>query len=150
MISISWTLLEGQTEEDVETAQGADVVRDLALDEDGDIYVDATGDLAVVSGREAIASDVLSALQLIKGEWFKDRSAGVNYFDREDGMPAVFGKIKSIEVVKAIFRDAILAREGITGVPELELIVNTDRSAELVFSATSDLGVLNVAGLEVP
>lgn len=48
----------------------------------GDIALDSTGRLAVVTGAEALRQKLETRLRLYRGEWFLDTSSGVPYLQR--------------------------------------------------------------------
>jgi hypothetical protein len=91
---------------------------DLAInDTTGDLYLDETGDLAVVTGADAVVQDLRSRLRFFLGEWFLDQREGVPYF-RE-----VFGvKRPSPLALSSMFRRVVQETAGISQVVELSAV----------------------------
>lgn len=120
----------------------ADTVRDLALDDDGDITVSG-GDLQLVSGAEAIVQAVRIRLQFFRGEWFLDTEAGVPYFQD------VLVKSPDANVLQALFRNAILETPGVSAVNGLTLTFDrTNRSLSVSYRAETDVGeIVSTEGL---
>ena len=51
----------------------------FAVNDDNDIYTEANGNVAFVSGLEAVAQNCEQAMKAQLGEMIYDKSAGVNY-----------------------------------------------------------------------
>jgi hypothetical protein len=106
----------------------------LRLGADGELDLSG-GELNLVDGGEAIVQDVRSACRFIRGEWYADPERGVPFFER------IFVKNPDLGLVRAAFRDAILARPGVKDVLELELDYGPeDRSLSVTFRADTDAG----------
>jgi hypothetical protein len=78
----------------------------------GDLYLDGT-ELALVTGTDAIAQEVLVRLRWWRFEWFLDTSRGVPYLDEvlvkgvsEEGVRAVLRR--EIELVPDIARAGVI------------------------------------------
>jgi hypothetical protein len=81
---------------------------DLKLTADHDIEIDeATGDLVLVDGVDAIAQDCDVRLKFFLGEWYLDTRLGVPYYQQ------ILGQKPRLTAVKGIFRKAILSTPGI-------------------------------------
>lgn len=84
----------------------------LALRRDGsapaDLYLDATGNLAIVRDTEAIGQHVRQRLMTYEGEWFLDSSAGVPWV--RDILGGQYDPVLAESVLKA----EILDTEGVT------------------------------------
>jgi hypothetical protein len=52
----------------------------FALDENWDMYVDTSGNLAVINGKKRVAQDVATACRLFKGEAIFHVDTGIPYF----------------------------------------------------------------------
>jgi len=71
-------------------------------------YLDiADNDLQLVTGIEAIGQDITRTIRVIKREWFRDQSIGIDY-ERE-----IFVKGISLAVIESRFREAILNVPGV-------------------------------------
>lgn len=114
----------------------ADTVRDIALDTDGDLKVEA-GDLVLVSGADAIVQAVRIRLQFFRGEWFLDLSAGLPWFQ------SVLIKNPDPNILHTVFRDEILGTPGILSLSSLTLTSDTAaRTLTVRYRADSDVGEL--------
>ena len=132
-----------------EQEAGAAALRDVALDPaDGDLlFVD--GDEVWLSGNEAIASDLKSALTMfgpgeprgepaVAGEWFLDTSEGLDYWGKVLGQ-----KLNRGEVAQH-FREVAEAVPGVLkATVELEL---TGRILTVTVKATTDTGEILAVG----
>lgn len=100
----------------------------------GDFDV-STGKLIVVSGAEEKAQKIEAALDLARGEWFLDTREGLPLFE------SILGhKNPDLEIIKRIYRRAILSVEGIVDVQELTLTLNPDRELDYSWVAIADDG----------
>lgn len=89
---------------------GASAYRDLALDDEGDLYLDpATGDLAGVAGVEGIASDLRSRLQTFLGEYTWNTAIGLPWLQEILGERPPRSRIE--ELVRGEARDALAAAQ---------------------------------------
>ena len=85
-------------------------MRVRALDENGDI---------VTSGKswaydvEAIAQTVKTRLRLFLGEYFRDISDGMPWFEKMDGTEGILGKGYSLSQVESLIRMRIARTEGV-------------------------------------
>jgi hypothetical protein len=110
----------------------------LRVGPDGELDLSG-GELNLVDGGEAVAQDVRSACRFFRGEWYAAPERGVPLLEQ------VFVKNPDLGLVRAAFRDAILARPGVKDVLELELDYGPDdRSLSITFRAETDAG--EVAG----
>lgn len=66
----------------------------LLLDQNWDLTLDASRNLAVVGRPYSTAQDVASAVRLFKGELWYDTTQGVPYFE------AILGKLPSLQFIK--------------------------------------------------
>ncbi len=108
---------------------------DLALDTTGDLYLDQTGGIAVVSDADAIAQSLAIRLQFFQGEWFLDTRVGVPYFQR------ILVKNPQQADVVSILRQAILTTPGVTGIERFDFTLDAARRvASISFTASSTSG----------
>lgn len=118
------------------------LVRTIDLDNPvvGDLFLDATGQLVLVDGVEAIAQQIWVRLQFFKGEWFLDRRQGVPYFEN------VFIKNPSRELLETIFRGIILDTPNVESLDSFLLDIETaTRTGTIDFVAVTDDGLLDSA-----
>ena len=139
---IDWTLVDDAPAPSPAPSQtpaqsaGAAVARDLLLDDDGDLaFID--GDLALVSGLDAIRQDAACRLRFVRGEWFLAPSVGVEYHE------AIFVKAPDLARVRAIFRRELLATPGIVSVESVDVALDAGtRKLTGSFRATADTGAI--------
>jgi len=74
----------------------------LLLDENWDLKVDVSGNIAKATGPYAIAQDVASAMRTFRGEPWYDTTLGVPYFD------SILGELPAQGFLIAKFSDAAL------------------------------------------
>lgn len=116
---------------------------DLALDANGDLLL-SSGDLQLVTGAASIVSDVRARLQFFRGEWFLDESKGLPYFQ------FILTKAPSLPTVQALLRAELMDTPGITDVLELKLIRDpSTRRLSASFRATADTGQLVTDTVEI-
>ena len=95
---------------------------DLKLTADGDLDL-STGDVQIFSGIYEIKQRVIITLQFFKGEWFRDTSFGIPYFEQ------VFGKAQLLSDIRMLIIRAIEGVPNVTKVTQIVLTANTqDRS----------------------
>src|SRR5262245_2547508 len=107
----------------------AELVRDFALDDDGDLAV-VNGDFTTVSGRDATTQGVKIRVQTFRGEIWLDQDKGVDYFN------AVFVKNADPLVVREQIKDEIAATPDVITVigAQLEFAdANDPRHASIKF-----------------
>ena len=80
------------------------------LDENGDIV---TRGEQWKYDKEAIAQNVSTRLKLFFGEYFRDNTEGVPWFNKEDGSEGILGKGYSLAQVEAILRNRIMRTDGV-------------------------------------
>jgi hypothetical protein len=116
--------------------------RDFKSDPASGELVFINGDLAMVSGLDAIRQDVEERLGYVRGDWFLDPEDPIAVPMFED----VLGrKPPNAAVIRAIYEKAILATPGVSAV--LALTVEIDRAtrtARVRFTASTDLGEIAV------
>lgn len=85
-----------------------------ALGDDGDLVVQ-NGSLLRVSGRDAIAQDIVCRLRFVRGEWYQNQNDGTPWF--ED----IFGDGFSEPVARAILSRVVRETPGVVSLDTLTL-----------------------------
>lgn len=85
--------------------------RDLALDAQGELVV-LEGDLVLLTGAEAFASDLKSRLQTFAQEYFLDTTIGVPWLASDGQFPPILGGKPRLTRNAEIFRGQILDTPG--------------------------------------
>ena len=80
------------------------------LDESGEIV---TNGVIWSYDKEAVAQAVRTRLKLFLGEYFRDITDGVPWFEKEDGTEGILGKGFSLNQVEALLRQRIARTEGV-------------------------------------
>lgn len=98
----------------------------------------STGDLVLIDGPESIAQHLRIRLRFFLGEWYLDQRVGIPYFQ------TIFLKGAKYDVIREIFRKAIVNTPGVIEVLNLELeYIDTERLLRVTFDA-------RVVGADVP
>lgn len=115
---------------------------DLALNDSGDIFLSAGGDLSLVTDGGAVIQHIRQRLRFFRGEWFLDTSRGVPYF------AAILGKKTPDSYrLSGIFRDAILGTPGVISLTSFSLDIDKrTRVLSVSFSATTPGGEIDYEG----
>ena len=81
-----------------------------------DIELDADGNLRLVYDAEAVGQHARQRITFFLGEWFLDRTVGVDWFGR------VFGRKgeKMVAVADGMLKREILTTPGVAGIVEYE------------------------------
>jgi hypothetical protein len=114
---------------------------DIALNQSGQ-----SGDLNLTGHRLNLITDEAAIEQQVRirclfffEEWFLDLRQGIPYF-RD-----VYVKAPNLDLVRSLFRAAILGTPRISTVPTIELTLNkSTRALTISFTATMDTGELLV------
>lgn len=116
-------------------------MKDLALDENGDIYISDAGDAIIVNGIDAVKQRLHTRLLRFLGEWYLNISLGVPYIQE------ILVKNPSQTAVVNNIKKTILDTDGVTSLTDFEIRINTDnsgnissRSVIVSFTATTDKG----------
>lgn len=110
---------------------------DLALDPlDGDIVI-AGGDLALVTGADAVAQDINLRVALFKGEWPLDTRVGIDY------RTLFFERRPPDQVVRAVFTQVLRETGGVASVDRLQIgFARTERSLNIAATVTTTDGAI--------
>lgn len=98
----------------------------FALDENGDTYLDKTGDIAVLTGINAVSQNCVTAMRAQRGEM---------QYAMDAGMPmaaTAFDKFNPF-AFESFARDVLLAVDGVDSVTDFNVSVNGNT---LSYSAT--------------
>lgn len=121
-------------------AAGSPAYPDVGPGPTHDMHFDATGNLKMVSGREAISQRVRQHIEFYQGEWFLDTEAGLPWLQEVYQEP--FDQITS----EAILKNEVLEVPGVEDIVEFEasrdnknrgfivdtLVVHTELDEEVV------------------
>lgn len=111
--------------------------RCLALGSDGDLQLDGARLARHALTVDAIRQAVVVRLRTFRGEWFLDESTGLPYFR------SILVKNPNTNLVRSLYRDALLTTPGVRSVESLELALDRGtRTLRVRFAATTDLGAL--------
>jgi hypothetical protein len=151
-VSFSWTVDVGASSSDENViSDGGPVAgellpRDIKLDLATGRLDLSSGGLELTYGAHAVAQSILIRIRTFLGEWFADRSQGVDYFGR------IFVKGPTPDVIRAELREEILDTEGVSSVPTMTLDLDeASRNLSVDTSAESDYGEITVAlGIAAP
>jgi hypothetical protein len=94
---------------------------DFQLDDDGDLYLDDTGTIPLVTGKTAIVQHLKIRLRSVKGEWFLDETDGVPYFEEILGQ-----KIPDLARIRRIFERVITGTPGVESLDRMELTLDRE------------------------
>ena len=119
---------------------GALAARDFALDGNGNLLL-VNGDLVMLTGADAVASDLQSRLQTFQGEVLLDSRIGLPWATE------ILGK-QSIARVGDLLRAAILETPGVATLDAFEMSRSSDRQLRVGFRVTTDFGEIIEATLE--
>jgi hypothetical protein len=111
--------------------------RDLKIDPlTGDLVIE-NGDLAQVSGTDAILQSIRTRLGFFLGEWFLDEAQGIPYFE------SILVKNPNFPAVRELLRRALLETPGVLEVTSLRLrFTSSTRLLAVSFRVSTDLGEL--------
>lgn len=85
-----------------------------------DIYLDTSGNLAMVSDSEAVGQHVRQRLMTFEGEWFLDINAGVTWLTN------VLGEGYDPVIAEALTKTEILETDGVTGIDSFSIRFDRD------------------------
>jgi len=114
-LSFSWSIAVVDTappsSSSTSSSSSASVGRDLALDAEGELVV-LEGDLVLLTGAEAFASDLKSRLQTFAAEYFLDTTIGVPWLASDGQFPAILGGKPRLTRNAELLRAQILDTPG--------------------------------------
>lgn len=96
--------------------------------------LDTSGDL-VTSGvvwaydNEAIAQTIKTRLKLFLGEYFRDVSDGMPWFEKTNGLPGILQKGYTIAQAESLIRERIVQTNGVLKILKFSTTYNVDTRA---------------------
>ena len=72
------------------------MVTTIQTDDCNDIFVDDTGNLAIATGKDAVAQGIKQALHFWRGQWFINQTEGVPYLERVFVQPVTAGLASTV------------------------------------------------------
>lgn len=132
----------GTTAADQAAARGlaTPAFRDFARDLTTGELVISKGDLAGVYESDAIVQDIKQYMQLFKGEWYLDQTAGVPYWEK------VFVANPDLGALNAMFKSELEKVAGVRSVKSLSLnFKKATRELVVNFTVDTDNGELKAA-----
>ena len=115
---------------------------DIQLTEDGDLFFSEGSfkDLALTTEKNEIAQRLRIRLRSFANDWFLDLSDGIPYF--ED----ILKKNPNINIIRGLFKSAILAVEGVTSLLSFEMQNDpSTRTLSIEFGVMTTGGELPIA-----
>lgn len=100
------------------------------LDENGDLV---TSGIIWNEGQYTIAQTIKTRLKLFLGEYFRDITQGVPWFEKEDGSYGILQKGYTLEQVEALLRNTISETDGVLTILSFNLDFD-DNKRELTVS----------------
>lgn len=91
------------------------------LDENGDIV---TRGVMWNYDKEAVAQNISTRLKLFLGEYFRDITDGVPWFEKENGTEGILGKGYSLAEVESILKNRIARTDGVLKLLEFKIDFN--------------------------
>lgn len=87
----------------------------LSIKPHNDIYLNDDGNLALVTGAEAIGQHIRQRLMAWRGEWFLDTSAGVEWTEYVLGRPP-----SEMAIAEATIKAEIVGTPGVSEILEFD------------------------------
>ena len=110
---------------------------DIKLNSNYDIDI-SSGGFELVDGLDAIRQELDISLQMVTGEWFLDTRWGMPWFQQ------LLGVKPRLYVISQLFREAIMAVNGIAGVNDLNISFDPPtRELFVSFRATALDGIIS-------
>ena len=104
---------------------------DILLDKNGDLLVNAKGDIAL---GDSVAQKISIRLKWFEGEWRWNKAEGLPYQER------LFRKNPDTDLMEAAVRAKIFEVPEVTAVREVEITANPQtRGAVIRFTALTDM-----------
>lgn len=101
-------------------------MRVRALDSSGDIF---SSGAIFLSDKEAVAQTISTRLKLFLGEYFRDVTDGMPWFERQNGLPGILQKGFTIAQVEGLIRDRIMKTDGVLKILTFSTSYDIDKRA---------------------
>lgn len=115
---------------------------DLLLGTDNDLVI-VNGDLAFVTGADAVAQGIRIAIQMFNGEWFANLDVGIRYLENDHvtASQALLAEKFNAVKARAEFRREILAVDGVAEITSLDVTFDrTSRTLKVVWAVRTIFG----------
>ncbi len=86
-----------------------------------DLYLEADGNLGMVTAAHAVGQHVRERLMTFEGEWFLDVSAGVTW------LSDIMGKRYNPTLAEALIKNEVLDTPGVTGINTFSIGYDRER-----------------------
>lgn len=98
----------------------------------------------IPASSEAVAVTLAMNLQLMKEEWWLDRTAGVGWLDMGSGEPRIFGPSADLQLLESEVKSAILRTNGVSSLAAFSLAFDHDTRRASIAAQVTDIygGVL--------
>lgn len=118
-------------------------MKDWELTTDGDLRIGENTDY-IVEDRDELVQRLKVRLYWFLKEWYLDIAQGIDYFGK------VLAKGTGLIEIEQEFRRQILLTKDITGITDISLNPEADRSLKVDFTASSIYGDIEITELELP
>lgn len=97
-----------------------------------DIYLDATGNLAMVRNAEAVGQHTRQRLMTFYGEWFLDNQAGVPWIGK------ILGESYDPALAEGVIKSVVMDTDGVTEITSFD--VKFDRQSRNLTAFDIEIG----------
>lgn len=101
-------------------------------------YVLGRSNAILPTGTDATVLLIEEALDLIKGEWFMDKTAGVAWLDSGDGNPAVLGGAADPVLLESEVKRTVLSVTGVSAILAFDMTFDHDTRRAQVAMTIAD------------
>lgn len=101
----------------------------FAVNQNNDMYLDQNGNIAMISGQDAVMQACQQAAQTLLGEMVLLTSDGIPYFQ------VVFNGVPNLQQLNASLRTAFLGVTGVTQVQSLDISQTGANGQSLSYTA---------------
>lgn len=105
-----------------------DEPRDIAIGDDNDLVI-VDGEYVLARGIDAVAQDCRIAVQTFLGEWFRDPTQGIPWFQ---AILAQKSEVAAIAAARISLRSALAAVDGVINVSRLD--ITRDRRRQMTIT----------------
>ena len=93
----------------------------------------------IPASSEEVAVTLAMNLQLMKDEWFLDRTAGVGWIDRGSGEPRIFGASADLQLLEAEVKSTTLRTAGVSSLASFSLDFDHDTRRAAIAAQVTDI-----------